>query len=249
MNQLKYLFVYFALLLSPNFIFAQDSTFNFEVRLGINNSDMNYGIDELSDLLPIDDYPIYSSSGVGAVGYSIGVGLGWSLSKHFELITNIDYSLLNYDVSSGVFRTLTSTLGRPVQPETPTFIDGTVGYSFINIEPEIRYHFNPNKKEGLFVGASISNMIHLNTDWQFDVLYEDLRIENDVDFSEYQEGIEFKDLFFLGLNTGYYFKIKENFSIGPKFNFHFGLNPIVEDGSNVLSPTIFGFNVYSKVSF
>jgi len=239
------LFFSFFLILSIS-LDAQDSKFTLELRGGINNSDVNYGIEELSTILPLDDYPNFFSSGVGNTAFSFGLGGAYALGKHVEFTANIDYTRYNYDVVSTV---MTAGVTNLFRPEVISTIFGNTSYNYLNIETGIRYSLSEERNKGFFFGAFVSNMFHLDTDWKLRSIFENGVIDNNADFSQNQERIDFKNLFFLGLNTGYKFKLKENFSLSPVIDFRYGLNSVVESNESVPSPLAVGYYVMASWQF
>lgn len=246
MKNVKTTLLWIIFVLSSMPLISQSSDMSFEIRVGLNTSDVGYGIDKLRGILPTEDYTLYSNSGNPGLGFALGASFGWNFANHFELITSFDYQKLNYGVESGVSDVAPIPANRPIRPEVPIFFSGAAGYSYLNIETGVRYSFNTDPRKGFFVGAFISDMIHLGTDWTLDVTYEDQRIVENVDFSDVQGDLEFNNVVFLGLNTGYYFTIKENFSIGPMVDIRFGLNSAVDIES---APFAMGFYLQGKWNF
>lgn len=246
---LRTLHLFIFLVILNGISFGQDSTLTYELRIGTNFNDANYGIEKLQDLFPIGEYPIYTNGGESGAGYQFGLGVSWAFSKHFELVTTIDYLRYNYDVTSGVLDFDTIPTGRPIRPTVPIFITGSVGYTYLNIESGIRYSFNKDSKRGFFIGGFISDMVHLNTDWTFDVKFEDQRIENGVDFSEDQEDLEFKNVVYLGVNAGYFVRLGKRISLAPLIDLRFGMNPVVDIQDEPLNPTTYSFNLVGKWNF
>jgi hypothetical protein len=246
MKNQKLLFFLCFLFVAQNIVFAQNTSFGIELRAGYNFSDVDYGIAHLDHLIPISDYPIFSRAEEGELGYSFGIGAAFSFGKHIELLTNIDFIRLNYDVATGVFDEGSIPPNRPVQPDVPIIIAGTVGYSYINIETGLRYSFKPDSRTRPFVGIFINDMIHLNTAWTFTVKYQDNQIADKIDFSENQDEITFSNVFFAGMNAGCQFMITENFSIAPMIDFRYGLNPVVKNEPGIKAPFVLGFNIQGK---
>lgn len=236
------------LLLCTTSLWAQNpKNMALEIRTGLNTSNAGYGIEALSSLLPINDYPRYSSTETPAIGFNFGVGASFKIGDHFEFLTNIDYIKYNYSVTDHVFDILESLpSNRVIRPDVPILITGQIGYHYLNIETGVRYSFNADQQKGMFIGLYISDMIHLNTNWIFDVKYEDQRIDNDLDLSEEQEGIEFRNVVFLGSNLGYQIKLKENFTISPLVDFRYGLNPVVEVSERENEPWALSFMAQAK---
>lgn len=226
--------------------FSQESKYGLSVRAGMNYSDANYGIESLQSLFPIEDYPLYSSGGGPAFGYQFGVAGSAVFGKRWELFTNFDFMRLNYDVTSAVFDIDSIPTGRPVRPDVPVIISGNVGYHYLVIETGLRYSFNDDVTKGMFVGVSISDMFHLSTTWRFDVKYETQQIDERVDLSDNQEGLEFTNPFMLGLHTGYHLKVKENFSIAPIVDFRLGLSPVVDLAEEILNPQLFSLTIQGQ---
>ncbi len=232
--------------LVQNVVFTQLSTYGLEFRSGYNYSEANYGIAPLDNLIPISDYPIFARSEEGALGYSFGIGASCFFGNRLELLTHIDFFQLNYDVGTAALDSGSIPPNRPVQPDVPVIIAGTVGYAYLNIETGLRYNFSPDSRSRPFVGIFISDMIHLNTDWTFQVKYQDNQVKGNVDFSENQQGIEYRNVFFAGMNAGCHFKVTEHFSLSPMIDFRYGMNPVVKIDDPVSVPYVFGFNLLGK---
>lgn len=241
-NLSSYIITLIILLTISNQLSAQDGSTFLELRLNGNNSDMNYGIDELSDLFPVSDYPLFSNTGSPGIGFTLGLGAGYQLNNRFEIRGAVDYIKYNYEVFSGVFDTTTPVVGRPIRPEVPIIISGDVGYNYLSIEGGLRYSFHNDPNKGLFAGLMISNMIHLNTDWTFDVKYEDQRLESKQDLSAEQEGIEYNNLVTIGLEIGYEILLTDQLSIAPTVALIQSLTDTVEN-EETLNPSAQRFGV------
>ncbi len=229
---------------------AQDSKYSLELRFGTNQSDMNYGTEPLEPLMPKEDYVGFSNIGDGGNGYSFGFGVGWSFGKRFELMTNIDYVNFEYESTIAVLSENTISIPPNPRPDVPVTIAGDINYNYLNIEAGIRYSFNDDRSKGFFVGAYISDMIHLNTEWNpFVTVFEDRRIDRNVDYSEIREAVEFNDLYTVGVNLGYKFKLIEKLSVAPLIDFRYGLNPVVDVDEEVLNPMAIGFQVQASWAF
>ena len=229
---------------------TESSKFALEVRGGINYSDMNYGTEYLRGLLPTDDYTTYTVIGEGTDGYSLGIGGSWMINNRFEGVVNLDYVRFSYKGTSTVVDELLNPQSSNPRPEVPILLASVIDYSYLNMEIGIRYSFSEDLTKGLFAGASISNMLHLNTDWSdFRVWYEDRRFSANEDFTDSQDGLAFNDLLFLGLNVGYKYKITDRLSIVPLIDFRYGLNSVAETTESIPSPLVINFQAQAIWNF
>lgn len=227
--------------------FAQDKTiWSLELRGGSNYSDMNFGTSLLEPLLPLEDYEVNSSFGDGDFGYFIGAGLSGTFGKRWELITNIEFVTFSYDISAAVFD-IPFDFNRVPREGVPNLFSGVLNYRFLNIETGVRYTFSDDRSEGFFIGAFISDMIHLDTDSDLSVRFEDFSIQKELSVEDFRSEVEYENIWFVGLNMGYNFRIADKISVGPIADFRYGLNPVVDkDVEDTIEPIAINLGVQAK---
>lgn len=230
-----------------NFLIAQNKPFVLEIRGGANQVQLNYDLDFFETLLPTDDFTLFTAR-ESDWGYTFGVGGAKNIRDRFEWVTNLDFVRVEYATQSGVYGSNGTLPLQEVGPDVPVLLFGIKDFSFLNIETGIRYYLK-NRNKGFFAGAFLSSFIHLNTDWNFLTMYSPGIIYNDVDYSTFQEEVNFKNLFFVGLNAGYRFNITERLGIGPVVDYRLGLNSAVDTTAGNTNPSAFGINVLAAWKF
>jgi hypothetical protein len=222
---------------------AQNHKFSLDIRGGANLSDLNYGYElfDFENFFPRNDYIFFGEGGQGDYGLHVGIGASARVFKRFLLFGGVDYARLRYGVDASV-DSLRPSVSRPLSPNLPIMADGVVGYSFINARTGLSYSFNKNVAKGLALSVSLSNMIHLDTDWTLDITYETLRMGTEEELPPVAEP-DYQHLWFLNLGLDYKFLLGEKISLVPYIEYNHGLNPLV---TGALNPQAFNAGIGLK---
>ncbi len=217
---------------------AQEAKSGAGIILGANYSDLNYGSEFLSQLLPVDDYLSFTSGGDADYGFDIGLNYQLAISSRFSTSIGMVYSSLQYQIEGSVSERDPSVT-RPPSSDIPIEAEGAVNYTFLNIPLTLDYSFNQNPNKGLYVFASFNAMLRLNTKWNLDLTYEDFSEGEEDDMAGILEP-DYNALWFVGLGAGYHIPLNEQMSLTPSLGFKYGLNPLVDGG---LEPTLINLDV------
>lgn len=242
---MKSLPIIFLLLLSASLMFSQTNPNAFKIRAGANYSDMNYGMEFVSEFLPRDEYKSFTAGGTAGTGYYFGAGLSRQVSNHFELFSNLDFARYTY-AADGDVANLDPAISRPVQSDIPLAVDGKIFYSFANFDLGVNYYFSKQPRQGFFLSAILSGQFLLNKKWKMDVEYEDGSIGESSELPTI-DGVEYNEfLTSLGVGIGYSIPVGNRFDLVPLVEFRSAPKGIVD---NNLAFTTFHFGVEGKYRF
>ena len=210
----------------------------FELSIGGNFSDVNYGSEFVTDFLNNEDYASRSSGGDTGGGYHVNLGYIRSLNYKNELRFSTGYTQLGYaiegeqtDFNTGNFR--------PFSPEIAVELEGTVHYHFWNFALDYVYHFKSSQSNGFLISNGFSYLLNTGTSWTTDLVLETggRGMQNNLDLISTPM---VNDLWFYQVELAYQLGLNSSYFLTSGISAGLGLNSINED---TISPQVLAFTL------
>lgn len=227
------------LLLGTSLFSQENAKFSLVLGTGINYGDANYGNELALEYLQNDDYNGIGASNDADLGFNFDVGLLYNLNDKAEIKISTGYLVIGTQVL-GTLTDLRSDVTRPLSSEIPVRVEGRINHSMFNFGGDFIYNFNGNTSNGFQVSVGMSYLLHLNTNWNTDVVFEtgDTGVQNKL--SDVAD-TDLNDVIMTNLNLGYNIIMNENYRITPFFGINLGLNSFSDEDS--LSPFLFSLGL------